>query len=265
MGPNHSFHRFIKNMLRDSPKVRHIKNLLSFSSSLKKKGYSPVMVGEKLKRESHCVYIHFWQQSIESSSNLALVVDSLPYNWVIHCLWVIQLLWVFIPPRLVTYPIVICKCYVPHYVSSSKSIFCRAYWFEDHLPRVYHSQSCVPRFQHCTYVNPTLLIPWYHLTPMSHCWWGIHHFPPSTSLFLLTSTHHMRIRMRTYSVPWNSHASMVGILIFDSGFTSLTSDQKIPRMFDFNSFIHISLECTTIPWGSSSLLAISLTLLNSIH
>ena len=223
------------------------------------------MVGGKLKRESHCVYIHFWQQSIESSSNLAPIVVSLPYSWVIHSLCVIPFLYVFILPWSVTYPIVIWECYVRHFVSAAKSVFCCAYWFEDHLPRVSHSQSYVPRFQRCTCVSPTLLISWYHLTLVSCHWWGTHHYPPSTILFLSTTTHHPGIRLRTYSVPWNSHASMVCILVFDSCFTSLSSDQKIPWMLDSNSFIHISLECTTVPWGSSSLSMISLMLVNGIH
>ena len=37
MGPNPSFSKFIKHMLRDSPKVSYIEHLLSSSSSLKNK------------------------------------------------------------------------------------------------------------------------------------------------------------------------------------------------------------------------------------
>jgi hypothetical protein len=52
--------------------------------------------------------------------------------------------------------------------------------------------------------------------------------PPSTSLFLSTSTHHPGIRLRNQLVPWNLHASMAGLLAFDSGLTSLASDRMIP-------------------------------------
>ena len=47
------------------------------------------------------------------------------------------------------------------------------------------------------------------------------------------------LRLRNQLVPWDLHASMVGLLAFDSGFTSLTSDRMIPWMFDFSSSIHI--------------------------
>ena len=105
----------------------------------------------------------------------------------------------------------------------------------------------------------------YLLIHVSCWWWGIDHFPPSTSLFLSTSTHHPGIRPTNHSLPWNLHALMVATLIFDNWFTSLTSDQKILWMFNFNSFIHISLECTIVPWDSSTLLVISLTFVNCIH
>jgi hypothetical protein len=48
------------------------------------------------------------------------------------------------------------------------------------------------------------------------------------SLFLSNSTHYPGIRLRNYSVPWNLHASMVGFLTFDNGFSLLTPDQDIP-------------------------------------
>ena len=60
MGPNHSFFRFVKYMLKDLPKVSYIKHLLSSSSSLKKKGVLTRHGGEILKRESYCVYVYFW-------------------------------------------------------------------------------------------------------------------------------------------------------------------------------------------------------------
>ena len=62
--------------------------------------------------------------------------------------------------------------------------------------------------------------------------------PPSMIVFLLTSMHHLGVRLRIQLVPGNLHASMVGLLIFDSQSTSSAFDQNIPWVFDFNSFIH---------------------------
>lgn len=59
MEPNHSFLRFIKYMMRDSPKVIYIKHLLSSSSSLKNKGVLIHRGGGNLKRVSQCVYVFF--------------------------------------------------------------------------------------------------------------------------------------------------------------------------------------------------------------
>ena len=109
------------------------------------------------------------------------------------------------------------------------------------------------------------LIYHHYLSPISCHLWGTHHFPPLTSLFMSTTAYHPGLKLRTYPIPWNSHASMMGILIFDSGFYTIDPCWEIPWLFDFNSFIHILLECTTIPWESSSLLVISLTLAKSIH
>lgn len=87
----------------------------------------------------------------------------------------------------------------------------------------------------------TLLI--YHTTSYScviSCqWWGKPHGPPSTSLFSSISTHHPRIRLRNYLVPWNLHAPMEGLLVFYNWSTSLNPDQKIPWMLDFSTFIFI--------------------------
>ena len=69
--------------------------------------------------------------------------------------------------------------------------------------------------------------------------WGIHQGPPVMSLFLSTSTHYLGTRFRNQLVLWDLHASMEGLLMFDSGFTSLTSDWMIPWMFESNSSIHI--------------------------
>jgi hypothetical protein len=85
------------------------------------------------------------------------------------------------------------------------------------------------------------------------------------SLFLSTSTHYPGIRLRNQLVPWNFHASMAGFLTFDNGFSLLTPDQEIissvqPQLIDSHS-----LDCTRVPWGSLTLMMISLTLVNGIH
>jgi hypothetical protein len=59
------------------------------------------------------------------------------------------------------------------------------------------------------------------------------------SLFLSNSTHYLVVRLRNQLVPWDLHASMAGLLVFDSGFTSLTPDRMIPWIFHFSSFIHV--------------------------
>ena len=57
MSPNHSFGRFIKNMLRDSPKVSHTKHLLSSSISLKNKGVLTHHGGGKIEKgKPLCLY-----------------------------------------------------------------------------------------------------------------------------------------------------------------------------------------------------------------
>ena len=70
-------------------------------------------------------------------------------------------------------------------------------------------------------------------------WWGIHQGPPSMSLSPSTPTHYPGIRLRNQLVLWDLHASMAGLLTFDSRFTSLISDRMIPWMFDFGSLIHV--------------------------
>jgi hypothetical protein len=69
----------------------------------------------------------------------------------------------------------------------------------------------------------------YHFPMSFFCrLWGIHQGPPSMSLFLSTSTHHMRIRLRNQLLPWDLHASMASLLASKNRFTSLTSDRMIP-------------------------------------
>jgi hypothetical protein len=77
-----------------------------------------------------------------------------------------------------------------------------------------------------------------------------------------TPAHYSETRLRNSLVPWNLHASMASFLAFDSGFTSLTLDRKIPS--DVRpQLIHSHLvDCTSVPWESLTLMVISLALVN---
>jgi hypothetical protein len=86
-----------------------------------------------------------------------------------------------------------------------------------------------------------------------------------TSLFLSTSTHYPGIRLRNQLVPWNLHASMAGFLTFDSGFSLLTPDREIPSSVRPQLIDSHSLDCTSVPWESLTLMVISLALVNGIH
>ena len=81
MGPNHSFFRFVKYMMRDSLKVSYIEHLLSSSSLLKNKG----------------VLIHHGGGKFEKSTPMCLCLFLEEIHRVIfepctyHCIFVIQL------------------------------------------------------------------------------------------------------------------------------------------------------------------------------
>jgi hypothetical protein len=83
-----------------------------------------------------------------------------------------------------------------------------------------------------------------------------------TSLVLSTSTHYPKTRLRNYLVPWNLHASMAGFLTFDNGFSSLTPDREIPLNVRPQLIYSHSLDCTSVPWESLTLMVISLALVN---
>jgi hypothetical protein len=83
-----------------------------------------------------------------------------------------------------------------------------------------------------------------------------------TSFVPLTSAHYPEARLRNYLVPWNLHASMAGFLAFDSGFTSLTLDQKIPSDVRPQLIHSHSKDCTRVTWESFTLMVISLALVN---
>ena len=96
-------------------------------------------------------------------------------------------------------------------------------------------------------------------------WWGIHQGPPVMSFVPSISTHYPESRLRNYLVPWSLHASMAGFLAFDSGFTSLTPDRKIPLDVRLQLIYSHSLECTMVPWESLLSLVIYLEVFNDIN
>jgi hypothetical protein len=79
---NPSFLGFIKHIMRDSLKKRYTKHLLSTSSSLKNKRYSPIMVGGELKEVGQ-VFGKNHGSCLFSPLKLALVFIS-SYSWVIY-------------------------------------------------------------------------------------------------------------------------------------------------------------------------------------
>jgi hypothetical protein len=83
-----------------------------------------------------------------------------------------------------------------------------------------------------------------------------------TSFVPSTSSHYPESRLRNYFIPWSLHASMAGFLAFDSGFTSLTPDQKIPSDVRHQLIYSHSMDCTMVPWESLTSMVISLALVN---
>jgi hypothetical protein len=83
-----------------------------------------------------------------------------------------------------------------------------------------------------------------------------------TSFVPSTPAHYPETRLRNYLVPWNLHASMAGFLAFDSGFSSLTPDREIPSNVRPQLIYSHSVDCTSVPWESLTLMVISLALVN---
>jgi hypothetical protein len=83
-----------------------------------------------------------------------------------------------------------------------------------------------------------------------------------TSFVPSTSAHYPESRLRNFLVPWNLHASMAGLLAFDSGFILLTPDRKIPSDVRPQLIHSHSMDCTRVPWDSLTLMVISLALVN---
>ena len=118
------------------------------------------------------------------------------------------------------------------------------------------------------WVSPMVVSSLQHqlLFHVSCRWWGKHHGPPSTSLFMSTSTHHWRIRFKKASQePWILHASMTGFLAFDGRISSLASSWKI-SLIVLLQLIHSHLEeCTEVTLESFTLMVISISLVNGLH
>jgi hypothetical protein len=83
-----------------------------------------------------------------------------------------------------------------------------------------------------------------------------------TSFVPSTSAHYPESRLRNYLVPWSLHASMAGFLSFDSGFTSLTPNQKISLNVRLQLIHSHSMDCTSVLWESLTSMVILLTLVN---
>jgi hypothetical protein len=77
-----------------------------------------------------------------------------------------------------------------------------------------------------------------------------------------TLAHYLESRLRNHLVPWSLHASMAGFLTFDSGFTSLNPDRKIPSNVRLQLIYSHSMDCIIVPWESLTSMVISLTLVN---
>jgi hypothetical protein len=58
---------------------------------------------------------------------------------------------------------------------------------------------------------------------------------------------------------------MAGFLTFDSGFSLLTPDREILPSVRLQLINSHSLDCTSVPWESLTLMVISLALVNGIH
>ena len=96
-------------------------------------------------------------------------------------------------------------------------------------------------------------------------WWGIHHGPPSTSLFLSTSTPYPRIGLRNQDKYLGPTCLNHRLLRFQHVFTSLNLDWNIlPSVRPHVLYSHLG-GCTKICWESLTSMVISLTLVNNLH
>ena len=104
-----------------------------------------------------------------------------------------------------------------------------------------------------------------NLFRVSFCWCGIHHGPPSTRLFLSTSTHLSGISLRNKVVPWYLYTSMKDFFAFANRFTSLIFYWKIWLSVRHQIIYSHSGDFTRVPWESLTLMVISLALVNGSH
>ena len=94
---------------------------------------------------------------------------------------------------------------------------------------------------------------------------GIHHGPPSTRLFLLTSTHHLGNSLRNkFSILRSIYLSDI-FSHFQHRFTSLSLDQNIPLGVRHQNIYSHLVDCTRVPWESLTSMVIPLTLVNDSH
>ena len=84
--------------------------------------------------------------------------------------------------------------------------------------------------------------------------------------FLSTSAHYPRSRSRNTPFSTLKLACLNGrFLTFGDRFPSLTFDRKIPRGVRRQVIYSHHVDCTAVPWGSSSLSVIPLALVNGLH
>jgi hypothetical protein len=219
-GPNPSFFRFVKHMSRDSSKMSYTEHLLSSSSSLKNKEVLTNYGGGGIERSGSSFWNPLWQLLLSPFTTTLVCVSS--YNWVIcmslshtnsmcHYTFLFQLKSVLIFITLCSWysSSQCCQVIFVHYIVQGK------FHFKPSICSITIFHSCV---------SPYSFNPPSHITFL--CMFRvddevIHHGPPSTSIFLSTSTDYPGIRLRNQLVPWDLHASMVGLLNFDSRFTPL--------------------------------------------
>ena len=95
---------------------------------------------------------------------------------------------------------------------------------------------------------------------------GIHQGPPTMSHFLSTSTHYQRIWLRNTPFSTLKLACLNGkFLTSGERFTSLAFNRKILRGVRRQVLYSQHVNCTVVPWGSSSFSVIPLVLVNSLH
>ena len=87
-----------------------------------------------------------------------------------------------------------------------------------------------------------------------------------TDHFLSTSTHYPRSRSRNTPFSTLKLACLNGkFLTSDERFTSMAFDRKILHGVRCQVLYSHHVDCTTVPWGSSSLPVIPLAPVNSLH